>query len=1170
MTDNATSPSTPRHTPLWAKIVTWILGIVFTLSLTLIISVTAALWWLSPERLTPLVNGFLSSYLDADVNIGRVELTFWSSFPHVELQVDSLDVVSRRFRNLSPDVRASLPADADSLASVERFSGGIHLLKLMHSEVDLYDIELTNPKANLVVAPDSTANFDILPPSKPSEEPTKMPKVNINRFALFGSFPIRYRALADSIDLQLRMNATELSGIDAPQYTLSLSGGASPKLPDYKIPHIPFAINGNIGWDQATPDVLKFSGMEFTILGNKMLFNALLSLAEPLTLHEFDITIPQVRPGKMLRLFAPDNPELARLDTDLTIDLQAQLLKPYSPAVSELPRMEVNVGLNASKVKYEKLDLTALHADITTIIDDADLDRSTVDIRRLRVAGRAIDFEVSGTLRSLLSDPRIDGRFKGSVALDRLPEVLTAKLPCSVGGTLTGDASFGLRKSMLNRKDLHRIKLDGNLTLDNLRVDASGPHGPAEAYVSHARFDLGTDSQREIGNRNIDSLLTASLTVDSISVTGPGLKAAARGLQANLGSRNVAASADTSSINPFGGSITVDRFSLSADSAKTRVLLRDVKASGALMRYNNEARAPRVEMRLHTGRLAVGSRSVRTSIADADVSLSFHPRGKRQMSVEMQSRYDSLAVLYPHLSTDSLRAMARRDLRRDRQRATNPNDRENIDFNIDNSLASWLRLWQLSGSITANKARLYTPHFPIHNRVSDLDMDFSTDSVFIRNTRVESGHSDFLINGSIRNITRALTSRSRRVPLEIDFDVKSDTIDINELSATLIRGEAYTHSPEGHHSALVRLIDEELEIAEDYVDISIEEPPTRAILVPSNIRANVRVRADNILYTNLLFHNFDGHVGVFDGAVDLDRLHAETDIGSVELTALYSAPTRNELQFAAGLKIHRLQLHQVLKMLPSIDSLMPMLSSISGVVDATVAVTTELDSTMNINLPTMDVAVRLMGDSLVLLDSETFRTVAKWMMFKNKKDNMIDHMDVQVMVQNGAVNLYPMIFQMDRYRIGVAGHNDLALNLDYHVAVLKSPLPFRFGVNIKGTPEKLKISLGKARINEKEVAEQKPFADTIRVNLLAEMHRLFALGIRASGISGLRNAIRRGSAPGEPMPADADSSQAPVESMLELIRQGLIDLEPRGMIAPERQEQLKKVGKAAKRLANQK
>ena len=33
----------------------------------------------------------------------------------------------------------------------------------------------------------------------------------------------------------------------------------------------------------------------------------------------------------------------------------------------------------------------------------------------------------------------------------------------------------------------------------------------------------------------------------------------------------------------------------------------------------------------------------------------------------------------------------------------------------------------------------------------------------------------------------------------------------------------------------------------------------------------------------------------------------------------------------------------------------------------------------------------------------------------------------------------------------------LALNFDYHSAFLKSPLPFKFGINIKGNPDKYKV-----------------------------------------------------------------------------------------------------------------
>lgn len=1158
------TPAKRRAVALWRKIIAWVLGTALALSITLLLAVTAALWWLSPERLTPLVNGFLSNYLDAEVSSSRVELTLWSTFPHIELEVDSLKVISHRFDRLSPELRAMLPADADSLLSVDGFSGGIHLLKIATGEIDLYDIRISNPRVNAVIAPDSTANYDIVPPSEPSTEPSVMPRVSIDRFAILGEFPIHYRAMPDTIDVALVMNTSSLTGADAPQYTIELAGGADTRLGSFTLPKIPFSINGDVEWDQAEPDLIRLSGFDFTAMGTRVTFNALLSLSDPLTLKEFDLSLPEFAPGVFLPIIAPDDAALKPLSTDLTMSVTAKLLAPYSPSQSELPHVQVDMGLKASKLIYEQLNLDALDASLTAVIDDADLDRSTVDIHRFHASGRAIDVTLKASLSRLLSDPKVDGTFRGSVSLDRLPKALTSKLPMRISGMITGEASYAFRMSMLTPKHLHKVRLNGHIDLNDFRVTSANPADSTDAYIGFARFALGTDSHVTSGDRIIDSLFTASLNIDTLALSAPGVNLTSGNLAAKLGSRNVASSSDTSQINPFGASITAESILLQADSAQTRIRLRDIKATGTLMRYDNNARAPHVEMTLHAGRASMRDNTMRTSVSGVDATLSFHPRARKAMSPAMQARYDSLAALYPDLPSDSLRKMARRSIRGNRTPVTaTDNGRENIDFNIDNSLSSWLRLWQLSGTLKARRARLYTAQFPIRSRLSDLDFTFSTDSVLIRNTRLECGHSDFVINGSVRDIRRALTSRSRRA-MEIDLDVVSDTIDFNEISATLLRGSAYSQPLTGRQEGVPT--DEDIESDDFYADIPADGDTTMtAIVVPSNIHADLRMRASTILYTDLTLHNFEGHVGVFDGAVDLDRFRADADMGSLELTALYSAPTMQNIQFAAGLKLHRLLLAEALKIMPQIDSLMPMLSGISGIVDASVAVTTTLDSAMNINLPATDVAIRLTGDSLVLLDTETFKTVAKWMLFKNKKRNMIDHMDVEIMVHDGAVNLYPVIFDMDRYRIGVVGNNDLALNLDYHVAVLRSPLPFRFGINIKGTPENMKIRLGKARVDEKKVAQHQPFAENIRVNLLTEMHNLFTRGVRATGMHGLRSTMQHNPSP---TPADNSGEVPSTEATLEFIRQGLVNLDttPR-TIDPEKQKKLKKAGRAGKRAA---
>jgi hypothetical protein len=83
------------------------------------------------------------------------------------------------------------------------------------------------------------------------------------------------------------------------------------------------------------------------------------------------------------------------------------------------------------------------------------------------------------------------------------------------------------------------------------------------------------------------------------------------------------------------------------------------------------------------------------------------------------------------------------------------------------------------------------------------------------------------------------------------------------------------------------------------------------------------------------------------------------------------------------------------------------------------------------------------------------------------------------------------------------GSNDMNLNLNYHVSILKSPLPFKFGINLKGTLDKPKIRFGGAKFKNKSLATTRAIADTTRVNLVSEMRRVFRRGVRAASLGPL-------------------------------------------------------------------
>ncbi len=1156
----AIEPKRPKRKkrPLWVRVIKWLAIACVAMVLLVVGLISLVVWTLIPERLTPLVNKYASEYLLADVEAKRVELTFWSTFPRFSVTVDSLQLTSRTLRSLPDSVRTTLPADADSLLFLRRFSGGINLTDLAAGNISLYDVDFSDIRANLVQVDSLTANYLIVPPSEPDTLPAKpleIPDIAINSFTITDGMGARYRSLPDSLDAALRLDRLALvdSVSEKPLYTLSLSGDASARLIPVKIPSTPFAVDGNIAWESKKPLEVELDDFRVSVGEVAALFSTSIDLNNDFTLRTLTASLPKVQVMKIVDILPDEYKAFAKgLDTDLSIYLSAKLLKPYVPGGKELPMVDAALKLAAGKLNYDRLHLTALDLDVAAIVDGNNLDATTIRLNNLSATGKAIDFTLKGTVANPVTDPLIDAVFNGSVTLQNLPSSLLDKLPCALRGTLQGDADIHTRLSYLDPKLFFRSKINGALRLSDFRMVMTD--GSMEAYMRSAEFKLGSSSNIPVQDHVIDSMLTASLTIDTVALSSPGVTLSGSTLSAGVGARNIASSSDTTQINPIGASIKAHRLMLRSDSDSLRFRLRDAEVSASLQRFNSDARAPLMKALVKAAALGYADRFNRAALRQAELDLQCHPRSRPQMSAARKARFDSIAAAHPQLSSDSIMGLMRAEMRSkiaayDRSRS----GREDIEVDLDNSIHSLLRRWNASGSLRTKSGRLFTPYFPSRNSLRNLDLTFSTDSVVLKNTRLKMNSSDFTLNGSIHNITRALLSR-HGYPFEFDFSVKSDTIDVNDLTATMLRGAVFADKISAGTMQMIRddgATENDIDRMQSQLDAEVPDTARAAVIIPSNLNGNFSLKANHVRYADLWLDGLDGLVQIYDGALNLDRLRAYTSIGAVNFSALYSAPTANDLSVAAAVRIRRLNLRSVLDMMPQIDSLLPLLGEVRGVVDADLALTTRLDSIMDIVIPSLDLALKISGDSLQLLDNETFRTIAKWMLFKQKQRNMIDHMDVELAIHDGYIDVYPFIFDMDRYRLGVRGSNDAALNLDYHVAVIKSPIPFKFGINIKGTPENMKIRLGKARINEKTVAESRQITDTVRVNLINEITQVFKRGVRATGSRGLKLQDMRAPGSGAASVAtseEKDDNFSHADSVT-LIQQGLIE-RPAGFIMP--------------------
>ena len=118
-------------------------------------------------------------------------------------------------------------------------------------------------------------------------------------------------------------------------------------------------------------------------------------------------------------------------------------------------------------------------------------------------------------------------------------------------------------------------------------------------------------------------------------------------------------------------------------------------------------------------------------------------------------------------------------------------------------------------------------------------------------------------------------------------------------------------------------------------------------------------------------------------------------------------------------RLRKVNIGKLVDFIPSLDTIVPMLRSFKGMVDFDATAEAVLDSNLNVKIPSLKAAMHIKGDSLVLMDGETFAEISKTLMFKNKKRNVFDSISVNLTVQDGNVTVYPFLLQIDRYKAAV-------------------------------------------------------------------------------------------------------------------------------------------------------
>lgn len=1092
----------------------------------LVVLIAAALgavsYILTPERLTKLVEKYGTEYLaEGRLDVERIELSVWSTFPNFEVHIDDLQLI-----NLNKEI----PDEYRKVVGIERFSGRLDLVELMNGTISIQRIELVRPQATIWEGENGMSSLSILPASDNKEEdkeenkPIEIPIIKLSKMAIEGDGVFRYVAPGSNMDACITLKRTVVESFDdLPAYALQFSGIFD--MTDKLQSPLNIGIDGSVSWNPEKPKTLELGNFNIDLNELKTIFSAKLSFDDLLMVESLNIEVNHI-PLHYLNTAlqtlnitpaATKNSSQAPLfKSNAEISISARLEKPYivNPDSFQFPEMHVDARLTDAPMSIPQffIELENLGMEVSADIGKT-LAESRVDIKRVQVKFPAANFVMNGTVSKIGNNPKVQGNFSGLVNFSRINPRLWQFLGMKMKGRLNADFDFNLRLSDLTPYTFHHTKLTGSATLHDFM--AYMPDDSIAAGLNHAQLSFGSSRKFAVGEATIDSLLSVSFKTDSAWVVMPELNAQLSGLAMGFGIENRAASSDTSTVTPMGGGIKLNalRFRNRADSS--RAMLRNLTGGFAVRRYNNKDSIPLMGINLNIGSVFCSNGATRISLRDAGLHISGHNSPVKQRR--------------PMNATDSLRMRSRRN-----SAIAATKNFETVDFGVDRSSINLLRRWHVSGGVKASRGRYASPSFPVRTTMSNLDFAFNADSLILKQLDLTAGQTDFALRGLISNIQRAMGQRqSSRSPLRINLELQSDTLNINEITQTLFKGAGATAS------GVESNVSEEVDDISDNDDAlaAADSLPTMAPVVPMNIDAKFTFNAKNVIYSTMLLHNFKGEVMMARGAAHLHNLHASsTELGSVDLNMLYYAPTRNNVNVGLGLDLNRFNIGKVSDVIPALDSIMPMLNTLAGTVDVKVSATSPTDSLLNVQLSEMKAMLNINGDSLTLIDPETFKTISKWLMFKNKNRNFIDHVESRLVLDNDTLSLYPFMFDFDRYRLGVMGSNDLDLNLDYHISVLKSPLPFRFGINISGPADNMKIRLGKARFKEEMAAESVSLGDSVHMNLAREINDVFTRGANAARIAPLR--LRR---PKELPAVNLQADTLSVSDSIYLRQEGLIE-----------------------------
>jgi hypothetical protein len=688
--------------------------------------------------------------------------------------------------------------------------------------------------------------------------------------------------------------------------------------------------------------------------------------------------------------------------------------------------LRLSEGSLRSATYLKESGLQRVEASCRSTLDFSGRQRSFAIVDSIVLQSDSSRLFVSGKVDSIFAHPFIDVAVAGKVDFTRLAHdlQLNQNMAVRLHGAVDANVTGYCFLDDLRRGDYGRIYAMGDVRIDNVAFSCF--NDSVSVVVPSLICSLSSNTTDSIRGRKRNRLLSGDISLDTLQLQWKNT------LNSTLGKLNV-------------------KFRTDPPSDTAIVSMSTTVKVGNMQLTSGDS----IRLRAQNARLVAVLRPQKISLSQPEYFVLFSAdtvRGRVGQAISGKvTKPVFKTTMRPHRSRLATMDSASRSRYIDSVHRVNIRKSSDLKYELaDGGMRDFIRHWDMTDSFACEYLRLRTPYFPLRIHLQNTSLRYDNGVLQLAGAQLKTGTSDLKLTGQATGIKSALLRNGK---VRAKFAIDADSMNFTELIQAYNRGIDFAKQGAAQQDFISKFVladadDDDVSDADSTLQQGVFE-------VPRNIDLELTTKVKKVSYGDIVLKGERqkairyGKIVIRDQTVSINPMVIYPDTGKIRLSVVYSAPTSQAANLGLTLEMEQINISEIIRYIPLIDTLAPMLQYFEGTVDCNIAATGELDSLAHLKLPFTTASCGLQGKDMVFLSNETFGSLTKEVGFMNHfmklKTNRIDSIAVEMILDNSRLTVFPFMVSVDDYSVAVGGQQNLNGTFSYHISLLKFPIKTRIG-----------------------------------------------------------------------------------------------------------------------------